>query len=104
MPVRTSPLKEDATPKPVSRTRSPSTRAKARASTRQTYASLQSKHLLGVFDALTAAAEIQDPTSVGSTGPSPNAVTRTWQHAAFGYRRSVGELNAATMYVGTCRP
>ena len=48
--------------------------------------------------ALTAAAMVMDPTAFNA--PAPNAVTRTWQHAAYGYVNTVPELNAARMYVG----
>jgi len=60
--------------------------------------SARSKELSRINEGLVAAAMVMDPNSYNA--PSPNAITRTWQHAAFGYRASVGELNAATMYVG----
>jgi hypothetical protein len=68
--------------------------------TRETYMNLQSKQLAATFDALTAAAEIQDPSD--SNAGSPNASTRNWQHQAWGYTRQVGELNSAKLYVGNC--
>lgn len=34
--------------------------------------------------------------------PAPNSVTRTWQHSAWGYTRSVPELGSATMFFGNC--
>ena len=52
---------------------------------------------------LAAAAFVLDPSMNATSGyPTPNAVTRTWQHAAWGYVHSVPELNAAKMYVGNC--
>jgi hypothetical protein len=58
----------------------------------------RSKELSLINEGLTSAAMVMDP-KVNNT-PAPNAVTRTWQHAAMGYRSQIGELNAATMYVG----
>lgn len=58
----------------------------------------ESKRMKQVDEALVAAAMIMDPTALDS--PAPNAVTRTWQHAANGYVNTVGELNAGRMYVG----
>lgn len=53
--------------------------------------------------AFTAAAMVMDPDTAPNGGyPTPNAITRTWQHAAWGYTRSVPELNAAMMFVGNC--
>lgn len=54
-----------------------------------------------VEDALTAAAIVLDLSGDNADkAPQPNAVTRTWQHAAWGYTHTVPELNAAKLYVG----
>lgn len=63
--------------------------------------SKQSVHLKQINESFTAAAMLMDPLKAPTGGfPSPNAVTRTWQHAAWGYVRSVPELNAAQLFVG----
>jgi hypothetical protein len=62
-----------------------------------------SKKLRAFDEVLVAAAMVMDPTKAGTSGyPAPNAVTRTWQHAAWGYTRTVPELNAAMMFIGNC--
>ncbi len=62
-----------------------------------------SVHLRRINDSFVAAAMVLDPEKAPPGGfPAPNAVTRTWQHAAWGYTRSVGELNGALMFVGNC--
>ncbi len=60
--------------------------------------SVGSRVLKKINEALTAAAAVMDPSATNA--PAPNALTRTWQHAAFGYVNTVGELNAGRMYVG----
>jgi len=62
-----------------------------------------SKRVKDLEDVMVAAAMVMDPTKAPTGGfPAPNAVTRTWQHAAWGYTRSVPELNAAMMFIGNC--
>jgi len=51
---------------------------------------------------LLGAAESLGAGTSGDQTANPNSQTRTWQHAAWGYRRSVPELNAAMLYVGNC--
>lgn len=79
--------------------------------TRQGRQQMIEDHYLGAYskkvkdlDAVfVAAAMVMDPSQAPIGGfPAPNAVTRTWQHAAWGYTRSVPELNAAMMFVGNC--
>jgi hypothetical protein len=51
--------------------------------------------------ALTGSVSVLKPGApLGMAEGAPNAVTRTWQHAAWGYVHCVGELHAAQMYVG----
>lgn len=63
-----------------------------------TFARTISKRVAMIQEGLTAAAQVMDETA--EVAPAPNAVTRTWQHAAYGYVNTVGELNAGRMYVG----
>lgn len=58
----------------------------------------KSKVMDVVGKALTAAADFAS-LDKGSSN-APNAATRTWQHAVFGYASSVPELGAAKLYVG----
>lgn len=60
----------------------------------------RSRHVADIVGNLAAAAEVLDPAS--NEGPMPNAVSRTWQHAVYGYSRVVPELGVAAMYVGNC--
>lgn len=70
---------------------------------RQTAYSRISKTLEAKEKALTAAVMLMDGTQMQAAGfPTPNAVTRTWQHASWGYVHSVPELNAGKMYYGNC--
>jgi hypothetical protein len=63
----------------------------------------QSTKVKDLTATLTAAAMVMDPSQAPNGGfPAPNAVTRTWQHAAWGYTRSVPELNASMLFVGNC--
>jgi hypothetical protein len=75
-----------------------SERAERRNAIRNLFTTKQSTVLAGRQEGLTASAMVMDPTAFNA--PSPNAVTRTWQHAAYGYVNTVGELNAGRMYVG----
>lgn len=69
----------------------------------QRLGSQQSKKVKNTDGVLTAAAMVMDPQNAPVGGfPAPNAVTRTWQHAAWGYTRSVPELNASMLFVGNC--
>jgi hypothetical protein len=60
----------------------------------------RSVYLGKMYERLTAAAEVLDPAQ--NDGPMPNAVSRTWQHAVYGYSRVVPELGVAGIYVGNC--
>lgn len=85
------------------RTRRPTTGAEKhtmRTQIKQAYSS-QSKSQKRTYEALTAAAELMDPTDPNSYGGKPNAVARTWQHAAWGYTRVVPELSAGMIYTGS---
>ena len=62
------------------------------------YEKAVSKVVTDVTKALTAAADFAS-SDKGSSN-APNAATRTWQHAIFGYSSSVPELGAAKLYVG----
>ena len=69
-----------------------------RADVRAAITSTRSARVKTTDEGLVAAAMIMDATAPNA--PAPNAVTRTWQHAAYGYVNTVPELNAARMYVG----
>lgn len=58
----------------------------------------RSRYATDMYARLTAAAEVLDPSK--NEGPMPNAVSRTWQHAVYGYSRVVPELGVATIYMG----
>ena len=65
--------------------------------------STASTRIRSATSALLAAAEVLDPSAPsGTQDGGPNAVTRTWQHASWGYVSSVPELKSAMMYVGNC--
>lgn len=64
----------------------------------QTAMATRSKYTTEMMARLTAAAEVLDPAK--NEGPMPNAVSRTWQHAVYGYSRVVPELGVATIYMG----
>jgi hypothetical protein len=83
--------------------RPPSTPASRQQEIQVHFLKTGSQRVKDLEDAITAAAMVMDPTKAPSGGfPAPNAVTRTWQHAAWGYTRSVPELNAAMMFIGNC--
>jgi hypothetical protein len=78
--------------------RTPQTLRTRRLAVRNAVGRTRSQRVKTVDEALVAAAAVMDASA--QPAPAPNAVTRTWQHAAYGYRNTVGELNAGCMYVG----
>jgi hypothetical protein len=82
----------------ATRTRERETLLTRRLTIREKSTSTRSTRTKLADEALVAAAMVMDPTA--QNAPAPNAVTRTWQHAAYGYVNTVPELNAARMYVG----
>jgi hypothetical protein len=90
----------DSVPK---RTKEKSTPASRQRDIQLHYLNVGSKRVKDLDEVLVAAAMVMDPKNAPPGGfPAPNAITRTWQHAAWGYTRSVPELNAAMMFVGNC--
>jgi hypothetical protein len=83
--------------------RPPSTPASRQAEIQVHFLKTGSQRVKDLEDVMVAAAMVMDPSKAPTGGfPAPNAVTRTWQHAAWGYTRSVPELNAAMMFIGNC--
>jgi hypothetical protein len=82
--------------RPVRHRRSRQDWVKFRDSVEQAYAQ-KITSIERVDRGLTAAAQVLDESL---DSQQPNAVTRTWQHAVFGYTYTVPELNACAMYYG----
>lgn len=95
--VSSTSVAEADRPRPLTRAELRSSRVVA---TRNLRTRTSSEVVAATEKALVAAAEVLDPSDSSSEVGTPNALTRTWQHAVWGYTRSVGELNAGMMYVG----